>query len=145
MREAHKINNAHGTLVAVEMDASQKTVIRLKPQPRNLGLLESESKLHHLYILNLRILIYLRGNYDRGTRCVHEGLQTRKDSAGRYINEEEMDLVVMASRTLFKQCLKMVLRPSLSILSRDLVSTNHRWGSLLKTRQPGDRSLFRAS
>lgn len=65
MREARTINNAHGTPVAVEMDASQKTVIWLKPQPRNLGLLQSESKLHYLYILNLRILIYLRGNYDR--------------------------------------------------------------------------------
>lgn len=68
-------------------------------------------KLHHLYILNLIILIYIRENDDRGARCVHEGLQTRKESGGRYIVRKKHGLggdgKPYAFQAVFENCAKI--------------------------------------
>lgn len=91
------------------------------------------------------LIIYLMAKYDSGTRLVHAPLQNRTKNAGSYISLDKMALERTANRMLFRQFSKTLLRSSLSTLSQNIVNMNHRWGSLLKTRQPGDGSLLMAS
>lgn len=113
--------------------------------PQGLGLFQNGSKLHHLYMLHLILISYLMAKYDRGTSAVHAGLQSRTKSAGRYVSVDGTAMARKANWMLFRQFSKTLLRPSLSTLSQNIVNMKHRWGSLLKIRQPGDGSLFMAS